>query len=204
MQLFKLPGPATLSLLLAAAGCGSKIPPTNYYSLNLPPAPVADLSGDVDPDLSLAVERFLAPDMLSQDRIVYRPSRQEVGFYEYHRWAEDPRVAIQHALMQELLARRLFHLVVPFDSRAETAYLLRGRVERLEEVDYDSGVQVRVTVAAELIESATSRVVWQDRHSASGDVGAPEVRDVVARMSEAARQSVAALADSLSAYLEKS
>ena len=40
--------------------------------------------------VALRIEPFQTTGLLRQDRIVYRPSPVEVGFYEYHRWAERP------------------------------------------------------------------------------------------------------------------
>ena len=73
--------------------------------------------------------------MLIQDRIVYRPAQGEVGFYEYHRWAEDPRDTLTKSLIQHLRSRGAFTNVVLFDGRSKTDYIIRGTLERLEEID---------------------------------------------------------------------
>ena len=104
---------------------------------------------------------FRAERMLTQDRIVYRPSRQEVGYYEYHRWAEDPRSAVTSAIIERLRASGAFSSVALFDGRTRSDFLLRGRIERLEEVDYEEGVKAYAAISAELLDATNQRVVWE-------------------------------------------
>ena len=47
---------------------------------------------------TVAVVELGCPDYLCADRIVYRPTPAEVGFYEYHRWAVSPREMIARYL----------------------------------------------------------------------------------------------------------
>ena len=81
------------------AGCGSVRYPANYV-LNLPPpvARPASSNGALGP---LAIRELQCPEYLCEGRIVYRPTPEEVGFYEYHRWAMNPRQAITQYLVDE-------------------------------------------------------------------------------------------------------
>ena len=91
------------------AGCGSiQGPAIRYYKLNIPPAPTP-----AGPSVSvpLRIEPFETTSLLRQDRIVYCPSSVEVGFYDYHRWAEPPKDTITKAIADQLTARRLFQSV---------------------------------------------------------------------------------------------
>lgn len=94
---------------LLLAGCGSVRYPTTYV-LNLPPpAPqVKPSNGALAP---IEIREFGCPDYLCEGRIVYRPSAEEVGFYEYHRWAMNPRQAITQYLKDGLRAQSLFKSV---------------------------------------------------------------------------------------------
>ncbi len=192
---------ALAALLLAglAAGCGvGKIPKTNYYVLNLP-APQNPASDSLP--YTAVLMPLSASRMLAQDRIVYRETKQEIGFYEYHRWAEDPRTSIESALLSQLRARGTFRSIVPFEGRTTADYIIRGRLERLEEVDYNNGVSVHVKISAELLDGKTGRALWDGSGEATDQVSAAEVRNVVISMSEAAQSSVAKLAEDLDAYL---
>lgn len=197
MHLFK--AIVSAALLLMALSCGGgKIPPTHYYALDLPPAPKPQVSAS---GKTLVVASVTAADPLTQDRIVYRPTRQEVGFYEYHRWASDPREAIRAALIDQLRAGGLFQTVAPFDGRTKGDFLLRSRIDRLEEVDFEDGVKVYAAISAQLLDVSTDRVVWTGRGEASEPVNSADVRQVVAAMSKATDAGLKQLAASLADYL---
>ena len=142
-----------------------------------------------------------AADMLTQDRIVYRASREEVGYYDYHRWAEEPRSSVTAALMSKLRANGSFGQVALFDGRTKADYILRGRISRLEEVDYEEGVKVYAAVELELIDGKDASVAWSGVGEASAPVATPEMRDVVGRMSEAMKQSIDKAAKDLDNFL---
>ncbi len=38
----------------------------------------------------MAVREFRSPVFLREGAIVYRPPAEQIAFYHYHRWAEDP------------------------------------------------------------------------------------------------------------------
>src|SRR5215469_3315403 len=91
------------------AGCGSvHEPATKYYKLDIPPAP---MPAAPSAQVSLRIEPFRTTRMLGQDRIVYRPSPVEVGFYEYHRWAEPPNDTVTKAVADQLAKRRVFQSI---------------------------------------------------------------------------------------------
>lgn len=167
-------------LLAGAAGCGGSIPKTHYYVIHLPAA--APQPREPAP-YTVAVMPFRAPDQLEQDRILFRPSPVEVDFYEYHRWAERPVSTLTTALVDRLRAQRLFSGVSRFDGRTQADYLVRGRLERLEEVDATGSVTVQVELAADVVETKTSRTVWSGSALHTGPVTEGEVKAVVAEIS---------------------
>lgn len=187
-----------LAAWLALSGCGGgKIPSTRYYTLNLAaPAPAPErleFSGIVMP--------FRAAEIIVRDRIVYRESREEVGFYEYHRWAEDPRTQIAEALVKKLLSRGSFSSLTFFDGRTKGDYILRGGIKRLEEVDYDPPVSAAVEISLELVDSKSAKVVWSAAAAKVGPVTSGDVRSVVTGLSQAADQGITELAGKLDSYL---
>jgi ABC-type uncharacterized transport system auxiliary subunit len=195
--------PAALALgVFLLAGCGGgPIPKTNYYRLHLPQpamAPAAALPA------TAVLQTLQASAMLTQDRIVYRPSPEEVGFYEYHRWAEDPRTTITNSLLSHLRQRGTFSQIAHFDGRTRGDYIIRGRIEQLEEIDFGGGVSVRAQLSLEMIEVESRKPVWQKTAEATSAVSVGEVRDVVAQMSAAVNKSVEELTAGLDAFLRSS
>jgi len=142
-----------------------------------------------------------ASQMLTQDRIVYRPTQEEVGFYEYHRWAEDPRTTITNSVLSQLLQRGTFSQVALFDGRTRGDYIVRGSIDQLEEIDFGEGVSVRVRISLELTEAASNKPVWRKTSESTGQVAVGEVRTVVSQMSASATKTVEELVSGLDAFL---
>lgn len=181
------------------AGCGSERgPATRYYKLNIPPAPAS--AGPSTP-ASLRIEPFRTTALLRQDRIVYRPSPVEVGFYEYHRWAEPPNETVTKALADQLTRRRVFQSVEISDS-GESGYVLRGSIDRLQEVDYTGSVRVQVSISAELEDPVRRQVVWSSAASSECVVAKGDVQAVVAAMSQASQQSIARLTTDVTKFVQ--
>lgn len=191
-------GAAALAVV-ACLACGGKVPPTFYYVLNLPtPAPTANRL-----DHTAVLMPVRADRVVGQGRIVYRESPEQVGFYEYHRWAEDPEDTVSAALARELMARGTFASVSAFDGRTKADFVIRGELGRLEEIDYDGPVRVAAEVSLELVDSSTGRVIWSGTASRTEDVLASDVRSVVSEMSVAAAAAIKQLAGELDEHLRR-
>ena len=188
-----------VGLAVACLACGGVAPPTNYYVLDLPAAPPA--AAPLEHTAILMPIR--AGRVIRQGRIVYRESPEQVGFYEYHRWAEDPEDSVARSLRQQVLALGTFAQVADFDGRTTADYLLRGELLRLEEVDYDGGVRATVEISLELVETSTARVVWTSTAERTEMVPASEVRSVVDRLSSAADHAIRQLSGELDRHLRQ-
>ena len=184
-------------VLVAGLACGGNVPPTNYYVLNLSaPVPAANALRHTAVLMPIRAGRIIR-----QGRIVYRESPQQVGYYEYHRWAEDPHETVRRSLVRHLRGRGTFSAAVPFDGRTKSDFILRGELTRLEEVDYGGSVRAEVELFLELVDALTASVVWSASASESETVPASEVRSVVERMSVATDRAISDLAGQLDAYL---
>jgi ABC-type uncharacterized transport system auxiliary subunit len=170
---------------LVLAGCGRVRYPTSY-ALNFPPptpqpAPSNGALG------SVAIREFRCPEYLCEGRIAYRPSPEEVEFYEYHRWAMDPRQAITQYVEDGLRAQSLFQSVAVHERGSEAAYILSGNIERFEEVDQGRDVRAVCTISAQLLDTRTKSVVWSHTESETVRVEKRNIAGVVGSLSTAAR-----------------
>jgi ABC-type uncharacterized transport system auxiliary subunit len=184
---------------LVLAGCGGVRYPTNYV-LNFPPPvpPPALPNGPLGP---VAIRELGCAEYLCEGRIVYRPSPEEVGFYEYHRWAMDPRQAITQYLEDSLRAQSLFTSVALHEPSSEPAYVLSGNIEQLEEVDQGRDVHAVCTISAQLLDTRTKSVVWSHTASASVPVEKRDMRGVVSSLSAAAQTAADRLLKSMAEEL---
>lgn len=184
-----------LGLMTAIAsliGCAGKIRYPKYYVLNLP-VPVSAANRPAAVLGSVAVREFDAPNFLRGGPIAYRESAEQLDYYQYHRWAVDPRHAVTGAVIQQLQSQGIFQTVNRFDGRGNPEYLLTGAIDHLEEVDQGSNVSVEVSLSARLANLRTGEVVWQGTSSKTAKLDQRSVPGVVAEMSREMGSAVASL-----------
>jgi ABC-type uncharacterized transport system auxiliary subunit len=185
-----------VTVLTSVDGCGGKIRYPSYYLLNVP-APLS-VSDRPKPILgSVAVREFSAPGFLRVGPIAYRQSPEQLDFYSYHRWAEDPRRVVTAAIVREMQARGLFQSVDIFDGRGSPECLVTGTLDHFEEVDQGANVSIEVTLSARLINLRTGRVLWQDTLSKTAKVDRRSIPGMVAEMSQDLGNAVEQLGSSM-------
>jgi len=82
------------------SGCGATRP-SKYYQLTVPADAAAVEKPDTIP-ISLLLGALMTSHLYREDRIVYGNSSEQLGTYEYQRWAEPPAEMIQEVLLREL------------------------------------------------------------------------------------------------------
>ena len=184
---------ALLIGFMALGGC-AKVRCSDYYVLNLP-SPVSASRGSGPIPASVAVREFQAPQYLRQGPIVYRPESEQIAFYDYHHWAEDPRQSVTNAIVHHL--KQVFESAELYDGRQSAEFLLTGSLDHLEEVDSERSVSVEVGISAKLQNVKTGNVVWSDTSFKTSEVNQRSLPAVVAEMSrdlsEAAIQLVSSM-----------
>src|ERR1700728_1986166 len=148
-----------LAALVILTGCGGRVRYPNYYTLNLPAPP--DPPAAESAHTTVAIREFRAPAYLKQGAIVYKPSPEQIGFYAYHRWAVDPCAFVPDSIIARLGAAGTFSRVKHYDGQPDADYLVSGRLERLEEIDYEGGVRVEVAVSSQMTKLDTGSIVWR-------------------------------------------
>ena len=182
---------ATLAMLTISAclmGCIGKARFPAYYTLHVPPAVDVPIAGGTHS--SLAVREFRSPAYLRQGAIVYRTSPEQVGFYQYHRWAVDPREFLTNAIIDRLRATGKFAEVTAYDGHSDADFILSGGLEKLEEVDYEGGVSVEVALSAQITDTRAARTVWTNTALETARVDKRNVPAVVAEMSQATDRAI--------------
>src|SRR5262245_35104724 len=191
-------------IALLMTGCmGEKVRYPKYYALDITPAPTLELKNQRLP-VAVAVRRFETPAYLRQGRIVYRDAPEEIGFYDYHRWAADPGAAVTTAVIASLRSAQLFSFVKPYDSQGQPEYLLTGRLERLDELDYGGTVRVEAKLSAELVNLRTGATVWAGEATNTTKVEVRNINSVVAAMSQAVQTNINRLVAGMKEQLPKS
>src|SRR5882724_9650289 len=178
----------SLATVVILASCGGRVRYPNYYTLNLPAPPDPPPAENVH--AAVAIREFRAPAYLRQGAIVYKPSPEQIGFYAYHRWAINPCEFVTNSVIERLRASGDFARVKPYDGRPDVDYVLSGRLEKLEEVDYEDGAKVEVAISAQMTNLATGVIVWTNSVSEVGNVSNPNVPGVVSEMNRTMERAI--------------
>src|ERR1700727_3004172 len=178
----------SLAALVILVGCGGRLRYPDYYTLNLPappdPLPVENVHATV------AIHEVSAPAYLRQGAIVYKPSPEQIDFYAYHSWAIDPCQFVTDSIIARLGATGTFSRVKHYDGQPDADYLVSGRLEKLEEIEYEGGVRVEVAVSAQMTKLDTGTIVWSKAVSEVSEVKQHDVPTVVSEMSNTMERAI--------------
>jgi len=158
-----------------------------------------------DPKTSfvLDVERFRAPEVLRDERILYYQSATELNFYEYHRWTAAPADMTADLVARRLKGADIFREVRLFPHSKPGDFVLRGHLLNFEEVDYQSGGGVRVGLELSLVRTRDHQVIWSDRRLATRGLEGKGVEGVVKSLNDATGQLLNEFLPALSAEVER-
>jgi len=162
-----------------SGGCGAARP-SKYYQLTVP----ADMTSATDPTaypVALLLGPLTSSHLYREDRIVYSAAGQNMGTYEFQRWAEPPTEMVQDVLFRELRASGRYRAVAALRSNAHGDYVLHGRLYDFKEVS-GNGMVARVAIEYELRETKTGATVWSHYYSHDEPVTGKDVSAVVAAL----------------------
>jgi ABC-type uncharacterized transport system auxiliary subunit len=77
-----------------------------------------------------------------------------------------------------------------YDGQPDAEYVVSGRLEKLEEIDYEGGVKVEVAVSAQMTRLDTGTIVWSKAVSEVGEVNQHDVPTVVLEMSHTMERAI--------------
>jgi len=161
-------------LVLGLSGCVASRP-IKYYTVQVPVAP----SPSTDTySVSLLVGSIGGPEIFKDTPIAYRIGTNEVGTYQYSRWAEPPVEMLKGKLIRMLRASGHYQSVSGLGSTAEGQFVVRGRLYEFEEVDSGS-IGGLVSMEFELYDRKSGKVVWSHSYSRNEPVEGKRISAVV-------------------------
>jgi ABC-type uncharacterized transport system auxiliary subunit len=184
-------------LTAALTGCGAARP-SKYYQLTVPPSQGVEQGADPVP-ATLLFASFSASHLYREDRIVYSSNREQMGTYEYHRWAEPPTEMIQEVLVRELRDSGRYKAVYPGRSNATGDFLIRGRLYDFKEVS-GSTMVAKVTFELEMRDLKSGGTVWTHYYTHDEPVSGKDVPAVVSALNRNVQIAVKEVLASLDRY----
>jgi len=198
------PGVSRMGLITAVAlmvgwlsGCGSTRP-AKYYQLTVPTDAGAVEKVDAVP-VTLLLGELMTSHLYREDRIVYGNGPEQLGTYEFQRWAEPPTEMIQEVLLRELRASGHYRAVHIRRSNVQGDFALRGRLYDFKEV---SGGQIsaRVTLELEMRDLKNGATVWTHYYTHDEPASGKDVPAIVAALDKNVQRGVKEIVESLDQY----
>src|SRR5438309_6970205 len=143
-------------------GCGATRP-SKYYQLTVPADAPAVERADTVP-VSLLLGGLMTSHLYREDRIVYGHGAEQLGTYEFERWAEPPAELIQGVLLRQMRASGRYRAVYYRRSNMKGDFAIRGRLYDFKEL---TGAQIlaRVTLELEMRDLNTGGTVWTHHYT---------------------------------------
>ena len=185
-----------LSVLLIA-GCGAARP-SKYHQLTVPTDNGGDPPGEVFP-VTILMGPLLSSHLYREDHIVYSSDGENMGVYEYQRWAEPPTEMIEEVLFRALRSSGRYRAVYAQRSSIRGDYLLHGRLYDFKEVTGPS-MSARLALELELRDTKTGDTVWTHLYSHDEPVSGKDVSAVVAALNRNVHRATNEFTTSLIQY----
>ena len=186
---------AAMSLI----GCGAARP-SKYYQLTVPDTGAQVAAQGADPvPATILIGPLMASHLYREDRIVYSSSGEQMGTYEYQRWAEPPTEMIQNVLMRQLRGTGRYKTVYMQRSTMNGDFLIRGRLYDFKEVS-GSAMVGKVTFELEMRELKSGATVWTHLYSREEPVAGKDVPAVVAALNKNVQSGLTEVVASLDRY----
>jgi len=184
-------------VVVLLGGCGAARP-VRYYQLTVPTM----ASGAVKPDsvpVTLLLGEIMTSHLYREDRIVYGNGPEQLGTYEYQRWAEPPTEMIQSILLRELRLTGHYRAVHYRRSNMKGDFALRGRLYDFKEMS-GASMSTRVTLEFEMRDLKNGATVWTHYFTHDEPAAAKDVPNVVAALDRSVQRGVKEVVESLDEY----
>ncbi len=189
---------AVFSLMVGLlTGCGA-VRPVKYYQLTVPTD-----AGDIEKPGAVPVRLLLGglttSHLYREDRIVFGNGPEQLGTYEFQRWAEPPAEMIQEILLRELRATGHYRAVHVRRSNVTGDFAIRGRLYDFKELEGGS-LSTRVTMEFEMRDLKSGATVWNHYYTHDEPASGKEVPAIVAALDKNVQRGVKEVVDSLEQY----
>ncbi len=187
-----------LAAAFAAASCS--LPRIHYYTMDIP-----HTSPGTDPVIArhITIQRFQSESVLRDDRILYRVSPNEIGFYEYHRWTNPPADLVTDYFTHRLKDSGTYSGVSVYKNGSKSDFILQGRVHHFEEVDKGKEVFASVSLELELLDSKTRASIWRGEADCSHPLASRDMAGVTQGIYGCLTETASNLLNSMQRQVER-
>jgi ABC-type uncharacterized transport system auxiliary subunit len=179
------------------AGCGAARP-VRFYQLTVP-TDAGDIEKPGAVPVRLVLGGLVTSHLYREDRIVYGNGPEQLGTYEFQRWAEPPAEMIQEILLRELRATGHYRAVHMRRSNVTGDFAIRGRLYDFKELE-GGALSTRVTMEFEMRDLKSGATVWNHYYTHDEPSGGKDVPSIVSALDKNVQRGVQEVVQSLDQY----
>lgn len=136
--------------------CSKKRIVTKFYTLDTPEQVSEEYSKSWP--YNVMVDNFKISKTYDRNQIALRTNTNELQYYFYHKWSENPATAIAYATWKYLRTAGVFNTCTYLGLSPQTDYVISGRIDQIERSENDDQIQAHINMTFELQDYST-RVV---------------------------------------------
>jgi ABC-type uncharacterized transport system auxiliary subunit len=178
-------------------GCAAAHP-SKYYQLTIP-GDVASVTQPSPYPVTLLLGPLRASHLYREDQIVYSSSGEQMGTYQYERWAQPPTEMLAEILIRDLRASGRYRAIDALRSNSHGDYILYGRLYDFKEIS-GAPLSTRLTFDLELRETKTGSTVWTHYYTHDEPATGKDISAVVAALNRNAQRGADDIKTSLEQY----
>jgi ABC-type uncharacterized transport system auxiliary subunit len=188
---------ALLLIACSLTGCGAARP-VKYYQLTIP-TDAGDIEKPGAVPVRLVLGALVTSHLYREDRIVFGNGPEQLGTYEFQRWAEPPAEMIQEILLRELRATGHYRAVHMRRSNVAGDFAIHGRLYDFKEVE-GGAMSTRVTMEFEMRDLKSGATVWNHYYTHDEPASGKDVPSIVAALDKNVQRGVQEVVQSLDQY----
>ncbi|MBD3225772.1 MAG: hypothetical protein GF313_13670 [Caldithrix sp.] len=142
--------------LFTLQACTGEMKTTHYYILTALPTDDAIDYAAIDSmqtlPYSIEISPFNIVRAYDTDRIAVRTNSNELKYYFYHKWAENPAGAIRFFVWKHIKESNLFKQAELTMVEEVPQFRVRGIIHHIERTDINNTAEARLSISLELID----------------------------------------------------
>ena len=143
-------------IVLLLHSCSKKRIVTKFYTLDTPENVIEKAISKWA--VNVMVDNFKISKTYDRTQIALRTDTNELQYYFYHKWSENPTTAVSYTAWKYLRASGLFNTCTYLGLSPQTDYVISGRIDQIERIENEEAIQAHIKMTLELQDYST-RVV---------------------------------------------
>lgn len=192
-------------IFLAIFSCTSERIVTKFYVIDNIPVLPADSSAAAQQPFPyvVMVDNFTISRIYDSNRIALRTESNEITYYFYHKWAENPSAAFQTLLWRQLRNLNLFKTCILQRIDPEPRFRITGHIDHIERVEQDNYDAAHLTVSLEFKDYHSGKILVQHIYDRFFPLNKKDMNNFASALNQVITQQNSIFFEKIQRYLQQ-